>query len=96
MADEEKIKDYDRLQYEYAQIHQKYRRLSERQQPTEPRNNADTKQLIIGDVSGSYFELEFGNHLRAKMIIEDGKMKVVSAVNGWGDGVPLDEIDFVV
>ena len=56
MTDEEKIKDYDRLQYEYAQIHQKYRRLSERQQPTEPRNNADTKQLIIGDVSILLFD----------------------------------------
>lgn len=55
-----------------------------------------TKALHIADVSGSYFELVFGNHLKAKMIIEDGKMKVVAAVNGWGDGVPLDEIDFVV
>jgi len=54
MTDEEKIKDYDRLQYEYAQLHQKYRRLSERQQPSEAKNNPDTKQLIIGDVSGSY------------------------------------------
>ena len=55
MTDEEKIKDYDRLQYEYAQLHQKYRRLSERQQPSEAKNNPDTKQLIIGDVSGSAF-----------------------------------------
>lgn len=55
-----------------------------------------TKALHIADVSGSYFELVFGNHLKAKMIIEGGKMKVVAAVNGWGDGVPLDEIDFVV
>jgi len=51
MTDEEKIKDYDRLQYEYAQIHQEYRRLSERQTPTEANNNAETKQLIIADVS---------------------------------------------
>jgi len=51
MTDEEKIKDYDRLQYEYAQIHQEYRRLSERQTPTEANNNAETKQLIIGDVT---------------------------------------------
>ena len=29
-------------------------RLSERQQPSEAKNNPDTKQLIIGDVSGSY------------------------------------------
>jgi hypothetical protein len=27
---------------------------SERQTPTEAKNNPDTKQLIIGDVSGSY------------------------------------------
>ena len=32
----------------------KYEVLSERQQPTEAKNNPDTKQLIIGDVSGSY------------------------------------------
>ena len=44
-----------------------------------------TKALYIADVSGSYFELVFGNHLKAKMIIENGKMKVVAAVNGWGD-----------
>jgi len=53
MTDEEKIKDYDRLQYEYAQLHQKYRRLSERKTPTEANNNPETKQLIIGDVVGS-------------------------------------------
>ena len=52
MTDEEKINDYDRLQYEYAQIHQKYRRLSERQTPAEANSHPETKQLIIGDVSG--------------------------------------------
>jgi hypothetical protein len=30
-------------------------KLSERQTPTEPNNNPETKQLIIGDVSGSAF-----------------------------------------
>jgi hypothetical protein len=54
------------------------------------------KALHIADVSGSHFELEFGNHLKAKMLIEDGEMKVIAAVNGWGEGVPVDEIDFII
>ena len=32
----------------------KLNKLSERQTPPDPNNNPDTKQLIIGDVSGSY------------------------------------------
>jgi len=32
----------------------KYEVLNERQTPTEANNHPDTKQLIIGDVSGSY------------------------------------------
>ena len=34
---------------------EEYKELSERQTPTEAKNNLDTKQLIIADVSGSAF-----------------------------------------
>ena len=59
-------------------------------------NEPLSQQLNIADVSGSYFELVFGNHLKAQMIIEDGKLKVTAAINGWGDVVDLDTISFVV
>ena len=56
MTDQQMVKDYPRLKYEYSQLHQDYkklkRKLSERQKPTEANNNPDTKPLIIGDVSG--------------------------------------------
>lgn len=60
--------------------------------------NSDDKDnaLHIDDVNGSSFELFFGNHLKAKMIIKEGKLEVVAAVDGWGDAVPLDQIYFVV
>ena len=60
MTDQQMVKDYPRLKYEYSQLHQDYkklkRKLSERQKPTEANNNPDTKPLIIGDVSGLLFD----------------------------------------
>ena len=41
MTDDEMIKDYPRLKLEYTRLHEDFRRLQ-------------SKQLIIGDVSGSY------------------------------------------
>ncbi|HEX4875650.1 MAG TPA: hypothetical protein VFV31_03200 [Chitinophagaceae bacterium] len=43
-------------------------------------------------VSGSLppmVEIEFGNHLYAKIDLQDG-VKVLNVVNGWGDKVDLD------
>ena len=59
-------------------------------------NNADNQQLNIADVSGSYFEIDFGGHLKAQMIIEDGKMKVTAAMNGWGDPVDVRTVRFIL
>lgn len=59
--------------------------------------NIDTResqQLNIADVGGSYFEVDFGGHLKAQMIIENGKMKVTDAVNGWGDPVDVSTVRF--
>lgn len=36
--------------------------------------------------------IDFGNHLRCKLKIDNGKIKVEGAINGWGNSVPLDEI----
>ena len=59
-------------------------------------NNAETQQLNIADVSGSYFEVDFGGHLKAQMIIEDGKLKVTAAMNGWGDPVDVSTVRFIL
>jgi|BioPla2DNA2_1021312.scaffolds.fasta_scaffold48423_3 hypothetical protein len=56
----------------------------------------ERQQLNIADVSGSYFEVDFGGHLKAQMIIEDGKLKVTAAMNGWGDPVDVSTVRFIL
>ena len=59
-------------------------------------NEPQNQQLNIADVSGSYFEIDFGGHLKAQMIIEDGKLKVTAAMNGWGDPVDVSTVRFIL
>ena len=59
-------------------------------------NIAENQQLNIADVSGSYFNVIFGNHLMAQMQIKDGKLIVSAAVNGWGDSVDMSTVKFEV
>lgn len=59
-------------------------------------NTAESQQLNIADVGGSYFEVDFGGHLKAQMIIEDGKLKVTAAMNGWGDPVDVSTVRFIL
>jgi hypothetical protein len=44
------------------------------------------------ELANREFEIDFGNHLKAMLIIDEGEIKVTAAVNGWGASVPLDEI----
>ena len=37
-------------------------------------------------------KVDFGGHLKAQMIIEDGKLKVTAAMNGWGDPVDVSTV----
>jgi hypothetical protein len=41
------------------------------------------------------YQIDFGNHLRCKIKVTDNKIEVEGAMNGWGDGVPLDEVVIV-
>ena len=50
------------------------------------------KALHIADVSSRFYQIDFGNHMRCKLKITDGKIEVEGAVNGWGDGVPLEQV----
>lgn len=59
-------------------------------------NIAENQQLNIADVSGSYFNVIFGNHLMAQMQIKEGKLIVLAAVNGWGDAVDMSTVKFDV
>jgi len=47
---------------------------------------------FIADVSSRFYQIDFGNHLRCKLKITDGKIEVEGAINGWGNGVPLEEV----
>lgn len=64
-----------------------------KEQTPEPKNH---EALNIGGVGGSYFEVDFGGHLKAQMIIEDGKLKVTAAINGWGEPVDVSTIRFIL
>ncbi len=41
------------------------------------------------------YQIDFGNHLRCKIKVTDNGIEVEGAMNGWGDGVPLNEVVFV-
>lgn len=51
---------------------------------------------LLGAVSGSLlsrvYEIEFGNHLKAKIKVTNNQIEVEAAMNGWGNGVPLTEV----
>jgi hypothetical protein len=44
------------------------------------------------NVMPRFYQIDFGNHLRCKVKITDGKIEVEGAINGWGDGVPLEQV----
>lgn len=46
-------------------------------------------------VSGRYYQIDFGNHLRCKIKVTDAGIEVEGAMNGWGNGVPLSEVVIV-
>lgn len=58
-------------------------------------NTTESQQLNIADASDSHFEVDFGGHLKAQMIIENGKLKVTAAMNGWGDPVDVSTVRFI-
>ena len=63
------------------------------------KNNCKTvesNQLDIQNFAGESFEIDFGGHLKAKMIIENGILKVTDAMNGWGDKVDISTVSFIL
>jgi hypothetical protein len=42
--------------------------------------------------SNKLFEIRFGNHLCCKIKVTKDGIEVIGAMNGWGDGVPLNDI----
>jgi hypothetical protein len=41
------------------------------------------------------FQIDFGNHLRCKLKVENNQIAVEGAINGWGDDVPLEQVVIV-
>ncbi len=41
------------------------------------------------------FQIDFGNHLRCKLKVENNQITVEGAINGWGDSVPLEQVVIV-
>jgi hypothetical protein len=49
----------------------------------------NSNNAIVSGALPPMVEIEFGNHLYAKIDLQDG-VKVLNVVNGWGDKVDLD------
>jgi hypothetical protein len=41
------------------------------------------------------YQIDFGNHLRTQIKVSNNKIQVEGAINGWGNGVPLNEIKVI-
>lgn len=56
------------------------------QNSTEASNDGNTVLAV------RCYQIDFGNHLRCKIIVTDNGIEVEGAINGWGDEVPLSEV----
>jgi hypothetical protein len=59
------------------------------QNSTEARNDGNTVLAV------RCFQIDFGNHLRCKLKVQNNQITVEGAINGWGDGVPLEQVVIV-
>ncbi len=59
------------------------------QNSTEASNDGNTVLAV------RCFQVDFGNHLRCKLKVENNQITVEGAINGWGDGVPLEQVVIV-
>ena len=50
---------------------------------------------LISENQVSFYQIDFGNHLRCKLQICNNQVTVIGAVNGWGNGVPLYEVKII-
>ena len=58
-------------------------------------NNKEQKVETSTDadiVAVRCYQIDFGNHLRCKIKVTYNGIEVEGAINGWGDGVPLNEV----
>ena len=49
-------------------------------------------ERIEGDAVDCVYEIDFGGNLKCRMKIVGNKINVEAAMNGWGDGISIDEI----
>jgi len=47
---------------------------------------------LEGDAVDCVYEIDFGGNLKCRMKIVGNKINVEAAMNGWGDGISIDEI----
>lgn len=63
----------------------------------EQKVETSTEAAIVGNtvLAVRCFQIDFGNHLRCKLKVENNQITVEGAINGWGDGVPLEQVVIV-
>ena len=44
-------------------------------------------------ISNNVYEIDFGGHCMAKITTNNNILKVIAAMNGWGDGIDEDKIN---
>jgi len=50
------------------------------------------KSPVIGSLLTKIYEIDFGGNLKAIIKVTDNKIEIEDAMNGWGDGIPLNDI----
>ena len=40
-----------------------------------------------------YYEIDFDGNVNAKIVIRNGKIKIIAAMNGYGNSISVDKID---
>ena len=54
----------------------------------------DANSLNLNSVGDNYFDVDFGGHLLARMVIKDGFLHVTDAMNGFGHPVDVNKVKF--
>ena len=88
-------KDYEKVNNTDARIQGLQEALDiiyETSKNNQPASLHSTAERIERDAVDCVYEIDFGGNLKCRMKIVGNKINVEAAMNGWGDGISIDEI----
>lgn len=60
-----------------------------------PQVFSESKTDIVDEQEVKKYQIEFGNHVGAEISVKNNQIKVETAMNGWGDKIPLEQIKII-